>query len=96
MTDRLPCCVPFCRRTFKNDEGFVEMICGKHWRMASQVKRRRRTRLFRAYRKRFGDNDYWNYPAGSPQRIAAVRLHRLCQKAWQSCKRDAIERAAGI
>lgn len=96
MTDRISCCVPFCRRTFKNDEGCTEVICGKHWRLAAPHLRRRKTKLFRLYRKRFGDTPFWEYPAGSPKRLEAVKIDRLCDRAWKICKKQAIERAAGI
>lgn len=96
MSDRLSCCVPFCRRTFKNDEGHEETICGKHWRLSDQHLRRRRTKMERRYRKRFGKNGYWEYPAGSPARIEAVRLWNIIDRLWERCKRQAIERAAGI
>ncbi|TQX92353.1 hypothetical protein EQW76_00740 [Rhizobium sp. rho-13.1] len=96
MVDRIPCCVPYCRRTFKNDEGCKEVICGKHWRLASPVLRRRKIKLFRMYTKRFGENGFWAYPAGSAKRIEAVRLDRLCGLIWERCKTQAIERAMGI
>lgn len=31
---RLPCEVPFCRRTVASEERTSEVICAKHWRMA--------------------------------------------------------------
>lgn len=94
---RIPCVVPFCRRTADaaKFEG-CEIICGKHWRMASGTLRRRHSRLIRRYRRRFGNRPYLEYPAGSPLRIEAVRLDSICQKAWERCKRAAIEAAAGI
>ncbi|MER8923379.1 hypothetical protein [Mesorhizobium sp. LNJC384A00] len=95
MTQRLACCVPFCRRTFK-DDGSSEIICGNHWRAVSTHLRRRKYKLYRRYRYLYGDNGYWAFPAGSPKRIAAVKLARLCDAAWMRCKRQAIERAAGI
>jgi len=93
---RIACCVPFCRRTFKEEPHVDEMICGKHYRLASKILRRRRTRLVTRYRKKFGDNAPWAYPGGSPQRIEAVRLAKLCDVLWKKCKAQAIERAAGI
>jgi hypothetical protein len=94
MNDRLSCSVPFCRRTIKDDGG--EWICQRHWMAVSPTMRRRKYLFFRRYKKRFGRNGYWLYPAGSPDRLEAVRLDRLCRKAWEACKRAAIERAAGI
>jgi hypothetical protein len=62
----------------------------------STVLRRRKSRLFRRYRHLYGDNGFWHFPPGSPKRLAAIKLDRLCRKAWERCKRAAIERAAGI
>jgi hypothetical protein len=39
--DRLPCCVPHCRRTRRADGTFSEWICGKHWLATSRAWRRR-------------------------------------------------------
>lgn len=97
MSDRLSCCVPFCKRTRHNREGYSsEWICGPHWRAIRPALRRRKSFIFRRYKRRFGRNGYWAYPAGSPDRLEAVRLDRLCDKVWDSCKKAAIERAAGI
>lgn len=43
MTDRIPCCVPFCKRTRQAipELFLVEWICGEHWRMTSPLWRRR-------------------------------------------------------
>lgn len=68
---RVPCVVPFCRRTTKAGN-FREWICGKHWRPVS-----RRLKWLKRTAKRRGRYD-----------IAA--------RTWERCKRQAIERAAGI
>lgn len=96
---RLSCCVPFCRRTRRMEDGMkpeTEWICGKHWPLVSKTLRRRDSKLLRRYVRKFGRNDFWQYQAGSPERIEAVRLARLLEKSWQRCKAQAIERAAGI
>lgn len=95
---RIPCVVPFCRRTAdeaKYPSGTV-IICGKHWRLAPASWRRRRSKLERRYSRQFGDTPFWEFPAGSPQRIEAARLDRLIHVLWTRCKRAAIEAAAGI
>ncbi|WP_137136636.1 hypothetical protein [Rhizobium sp. FKY42] len=94
MSERVACCVPFCRRTTKHD--CSEWICGPHWMAVPSRLRRRKYRLFRLYKKRFGSNSFWVYPAGSSNRIMAVKLDRLCAKAWDRCKAAAIETAGGI
>ena len=32
MAERIPCSVPFCRRTRFNDGTFSEWVCADHWR----------------------------------------------------------------
>lgn len=99
MTDRTPCCVPFCRRTTKAG-AFSEWICGKHWALVSKrTKRWRRLadRLLARSDSRF-NRQYaaqgctWTEP--QLQRVDAAR--RLANAGWQRCKREAIEAAAGI
>lgn len=46
MTGRLPCEVPHCRRTVKDEGKFTAWICGKHWGATPKTWRRRRA-LFR-------------------------------------------------
>ncbi|AJD41011.1 hypothetical protein RGR602_CH01672 [Rhizobium gallicum bv. gallicum R602sp] len=58
--------------------------------------RRRDSKLVRLYQKRFEKNQFWELKTGSPERRAAVRLAGLCAKSWSACKKQAIERAAGI
>lgn len=36
MTARVPCCVPFCRRTIVNKNGWSEWLCPDHWRLVSR------------------------------------------------------------
>jgi hypothetical protein len=101
---RLRCEVPFCKRTRGRRKGDAadpdpaheQWICGDHWRRVSPHLRRRKARLERLYRRRFGDASFWTFPGGSPKRIAAVKLDRLCRLAWERCRRQAIEHAAGI
>ena len=96
MSDRIHCCVPFCRRTTKDDGHVSEFLCSNHWPTISPHLRRRESKLRRLYKRRFGDYAFWHFPAGSPKRIEALKLRRLYEKAWERCKSQAIERAAGI
>lgn len=97
VSNRIPCCVPFCRRTADGDRfKGQEIVCGKHWRLASAVQRRRHSRMARQYRRRFGENGYWQYPPGSALRFDAIKLGRICNGLWDRCKAQAIQRAAGI
>lgn len=91
---RIKCCVPFCRRTHKSAD--LEWMCGEHWALVPQHQRRWKHRVFRLYRRAFGENGFWHYPAGSPKRLQAIRLDRIRRRSWEQCKRDAIERAGGL
>lgn len=93
---RLQCCVPFCKRTTSNEHSYQEWICPDHWKAVPKHYRRRDSKLVRRYKRRFGRNPFWEYKAGSPERIEAVRLTRVCEKSWAMCRRIAIEKAAGI
>lgn len=96
VADRLPCCVPFCHRTRQNDAGYSEWICGKHWMNVPQAMRRAKFAAYRSYRRSFGNNPFWNYPPGSPDRIACVAADRACREQWLIVKATAIEKAVGL
>jgi hypothetical protein len=57
LTTRLACCIPHCRRTFRNDKQLTpwsegaEVICGKHYRMAPADLLARDRRLRRLCRR---------------------------------------------
>lgn len=97
--DRLPCCVPFCRRTIGADKGYSEWICPKHWRVvppearAAYALARRRARWIIARKPIY--REYWRLLPGSPARLSAVAMWRRVDTAWERCKRQAIERALG-
>lgn len=79
MPGRMRCCVPGCGRTFK-DEGHLEIMCGKHWRLADRRLRRLLTRVRRAARRRG-----WNR-----------QLYLLDKRIWAKARDQAIERALGL
>jgi hypothetical protein len=91
---RIPCCVPFCRRTAR-DEGIKgqEVICGKHWRLADRTLTRRYKRL-----QRRCDNlmaiEPEQYSEAERQRV--VRLFQIVRRMWERIKHQSIERAVGI
>jgi hypothetical protein len=77
--------VPFCRRTTR--ERYHEWICGRHWPTVDRRFRRRLSRLRRiAIRARDRLHD----------RATFDRALALFDVTWERCKRQAIERAAGI
>lgn len=57
VTVRLACCIPHCRRTFRNDKSETpwaqgaEVMCGKHYRMAPAALLARDRRLRKLCRK---------------------------------------------
>lgn len=106
--NRIPCCVPFCRRTAPGSDG--EIICGSHWRLIPKVRRR----AFRRASKRMVTAIEvgamrTTAPGECGIRIGGIwrtfddagwdELHRAKRSMWRlwgRIKRDAIERAAGL
>lgn len=81
--DRIPCEVPFCRRTasVKNfPEPGTRIICGKHFRLGDA----RLLRIYRKARRRVRRD---------PNDDAAVRI---AGRMWDKIREQAIERAAGL
>jgi hypothetical protein len=89
VTDRLPCCVPFCRRTTLAaplvaawGDG-AEWICAAHWRNVAPKTKQARASVRRRLKR------------GDPHHsIEALRA--LAAGLWAKAKRQAIERAMGI
>lgn len=80
--DRIPCSVPFCRRTApkkKFPEPGTEIICGKHWRLADVRARRLYSLAWRKYRRTGGE-----------------RYMRIICSCWRRVLKQATERSAGI
>ena len=87
MSERIPCCVPFCNRTaarlrYPDAE---EIICGKHYRLASAVLRRRLTKVRRLSRR---------IRAGDEGKLR--QSWHLDNELWRRIKRQAIELAVGL
>ena len=97
---RLPCIVPHCRRTRKDDGKFTDWICARHWSGVPMLQRAlyRRTcrRVRRIIARRPQYREYWHLRPGSPERLRAVAMWRRLEHVWSECKRTAIERAMGI
>ena len=97
---RIPCCVPFCRRTAAAEKfaGCDEIICGKHYRTVRKKVRRFYSLVWRRINRERarGPAEFWKRPPGSPERIRLVRLERRAERIWERIKREAIEAAAGI
>lgn len=80
MNDRIPCLVPFCRRTAprsKFPDPNVRIICRTHWNGIPKQSRRVYTRAMRR----------WN---------RGKVPGRVMQRLWDHLERQAIEAAAGI
>lgn len=78
MGDRIPCAVPFCRRTAARDKhpNATEIICGKHWRLA----RKRRRRLFTLACRRW-------------EREQSHKNGARCRRLWATIKAECIAAA---
>lgn len=91
---RLACCVPFCRRSFKQDKAGnpwpkgSRVICGKHWRMARPLLRRRYARV-----KRLLTRGLVSKHGKRPYR---VNIRWVLHRAFERIVREAVERSAGI
>lgn len=88
---RLPCLVPFCRRTRGPRKGDLEpiepdmdWICGPHWRLVSPKTKARYATTKRLLRK-----------AVRVQRAVAAAQDKAWS-VWEACKSEAIERTMGI
>jgi hypothetical protein len=82
--DRLPCLVPFCRRTRKREQ-FREWLCGKHWALVDRQLRRRFARSRRL----------WNKAVRLNRAEAMRAIDRMARRLWDEIKAQAIERAMG-
>lgn len=94
VTVRLACCIPHCRRTFRNDkkltpwpEGMITM-CGPHWRSGPPHLRLIDRKLRRLLRK---------VERMMPRRpkLAAYLSHRI-NLNWDRAQKAITERAMGI
>ena len=101
MSNRIACLVPFCRRTAPAEkyEG-SEIICAKHWRAISRQTRAFKTQAERRHSKLLRR---WDKAQPTGDILRARRLERLldqtysaCNRAWELCRSEAIEAAAGI
>ena len=86
MTQRVPCLVPGCRRTYapRSEEAGDEVICGKHYRLADKSLLTRNRKWRRVLARE-------NAPT-----TRALRVHDLLMRVWDRIKRQAIERAGGL
>lgn len=57
--DRIPCCIPFCRRTAARTKfpKSTEYICGIHWRAADSDKRREYRKIRKKNEQHTGSAD---------------------------------------
>lgn len=70
MSERVPCLVPFCRRT-RAAEGTPEWVCGRHW----PVVPRRLRALYAAAKRKWGRDP-------SPRNAArCARIWKKCREA---------------
>src|SRR5262249_34875699 len=93
MNQRIPCLVVGCRRTAPRERypDCTEIICGKCFRLASRVIRRRLSRIQRLMR-RHGITDWEHTAPGSWERKLVV----LEYQCWNRIKKQATEARMGI
>lgn len=94
---RLCCAVPFCRST--TGKPYSEWVCAKHWRLVPKKVKAFRRRADAAG-KRAGERrdaltgmDDHRY---ADAMLALFKARSRQQRAWERCKRAAIERGMGI
>lgn len=92
LINRVPCCVPGCRRTLKRRWVHQEWVCQIHYAaVPSALKLKRRAVVHRL--KRRGELVVL---ASGQRLITTTRAYRLDQKLWHRVKRIAIEKASGL
>ncbi len=102
MTDRMSCCIPGCRRTFKRrpeDTDDTVVMCRRHWRMGDERLRDRHKQL----RKRVGwferkwrhrQNAISRSPAAAKFEHAWDRARLADHLMWNRVRDDVIIKAA--
>lgn len=102
MTERIPCCVPFCRRTASRTKfaASEEIICGPHWRAIPEPVRARRRQLKARARKveRLLTRRGFRHKPGLVTKVDGMErsFDRLWSRHWDELKAAAIEAAAGV
>ena len=97
-TDRIPCCIPFCRRTAPRERhpNATEIICGKHWRTAAKQKRRVYSRAQRAWCRAAAREIAPGSYANAADLVRAMRAWHRVERLWGAMKTEIIQIAAGI
>jgi hypothetical protein len=102
VSDRISCCVPYCRRTVAKGriDPHHEWLCRNHWRLVPRVVKAKKRLADRIW-DRANDRFLASYTAQGctftiPQYQRAIAAQALARDLWARCKREAIERAVGI
>jgi hypothetical protein len=102
--DRIPCCIPHCRRTAPREKfaDSEEIICGRCWRRIPAARRHRHKQLEKRLAKlwRLYERDRRAGRITASRELdfdrvgsaAAAAFHR----SWERMKQSAIEAAGGI
>jgi hypothetical protein len=97
-TNRISCCIPGCRRTFKCDADSheTETMCGRHWRMADQHLRDQHKRLMKRHRKVKRLAQRKAILARGEDRIDRVwsAVAKACNSVWSRIQEDVTIKAA--
>lgn len=100
MSERTPCCIPGCKRTFRADQmkDSSEAMCGRHYRTIDDRLIQRHKQMFKRMRK----IDRLIMRKAIQNRVVRrntmdateARFHRIASKVWAACKLDATIKAA--
>lgn len=92
MTDRISCCVPFCRRTKLAVPGLYEFICSDHTKLVNRPTRRKYKRFLRRYQQVSAPTEHVDIELYKEAR----RLVDILNWMFERMKKQAIERSAGL
>ena len=100
--NRIPCCVPFCRRTVAREAitPNTEFLCRRHWALVPKSLKRRKRQSERVaersdarFRAHYSANNCSSTEIELSRALAAMALARA---VWARCKRTVIEKAVGL
>jgi hypothetical protein len=103
MTDRVPCCIPECKRSFKPDVAALEhdhdeVMCGRCYRTVEQRLTARHKAIHRRWRRAerlLRVKAINTKPMIGQQVLRMDRLFReACASSWHEIKADAVMKSA--
>lgn len=92
---RIACCIPFCGRSFRNDRKNTpwpkgsRVVCGKHWRMARPLLRKRYAKVKRLLTRGLVSKQHGKRPY-------RCNIEWVLHRAFERIVKQATEAAGGI